>query len=90
LVVVRSPWLYGPYISLLAVLPSHQGLGLGSAVLASIERQLDSSDRNLWVCASTFNSSAIDFYIHRGFEPVGDLPDLVRVGFTERLFRKRL
>src|SRR5262249_34485654 len=32
-VAVRSPWLLGPYLSLLAVLPSFQGAGVGSAIL---------------------------------------------------------
>jgi GNAT superfamily N-acetyltransferase len=90
LIVVRSPWLYGPYINLLAILPGHQGHGLGSAVLTWIEEQVQSSDANLWVCASTFNLRAIQFYTRRGFQAVGDLRDLVRVGFSERLFRKQI
>src|SRR5262245_52326379 len=32
-VALRTPWLYGPYIALLAILPDFQGRGIGSAVL---------------------------------------------------------
>ena len=32
-VAVRNPWLYGPYLGLLAVLPGYQGTGIGSAIL---------------------------------------------------------
>jgi ribosomal protein S18 acetylase RimI-like enzyme len=89
-VAVRSPWLYGPYLTLLAVLPGYQNSGIGSAVLQWMEDEAKERPANLWVCASSFNAEALAFYERRGFGRVGDLPDLVAPGFTEVLLRKPL
>ncbi len=89
-VVLRYPWLKGPYLEFLAVLPEHQGNGLGRAVLAWMENEVAASDRNLWVLASDFNELALAFYERFGFEPVAPLPDVAAQGFTEILLRKRL
>lgn len=88
---VRAPWLRGPYIELLAILPGHQGHGLGSDVLSFVETQaLRAGDRNAWVCASQLNDRARRFYARHGFTEVASLPDLVADGFAEILLRKRL
>ncbi len=88
--VVRHPWLFGPYLNLLAVLPAHQRLGIGAAVLRWMQDEVAGQAKNLWLCASAFNAGALAFYQRHGFSPVGDLPDLVAPGFTEILMRKRL
>jgi ribosomal protein S18 acetylase RimI-like enzyme len=89
-VVVRHPWLKGPYVEFLAVLPPHQGAGIGSAIIDWIEREAGAGERNLWVLASDFNEGALRFYRRHGFEPVTRLPDLAADGFTEIMLRKRL
>jgi len=89
-VAVRSPWLYGPYLSLLVVLPALQHLGIGSAMLSWMADEAGAGANNLWVCVSAFNGRAIKFYERHGFSRVGDIPDLVSAGFSELLLRKRL
>ncbi len=86
---VRWPWLHGPYLELLAVLPQAQGRGLGSAVLDWLAMQAASS-RQLWVAVSACNASARRFYARHGFVEVGTVPGLVRDGFDEILLRKVL
>jgi GNAT superfamily N-acetyltransferase len=86
---VRWPWLHGPYLELLAILPESQGRGLGSALVHWLEAQAGSS-RNLWVAVSAFNAGARRFYARHGFVEVGAVPGLVRDGFDEILLRKRL
>ena len=88
-VAVRSPWLHGPYLELLAVLPEHQGRGLGSTVLRWMETEAGAS-RNLWVAVSSFNGPARSFYARHGFSEIGTVPGLVRDGFDEILLRKAL
>lgn len=88
--VLRSPWLYGPYVALLALLPAYQGRGIGSGVLRHIEDEARPFGRNIWVCVSSFNEDARRFYERNGFEHVGALPDLLCHGFTELLMRKQL
>ena len=91
LVIIRWPWLHGPYVTFLAVLPDHQGHGIGMSMLGAIEREARATQqRNLWLCVSHFNLGAQTFYTRAGFEQAALLPDLVRDGVDEVLMRKRL
>lgn len=88
-VSVRSPWLKGPYLELLALLPHAQGCGIGGRILAWFEAEgIGGGARNLWVCASSFNARAIDFYERHGFRQAATLPSLVAAGYEEILLRK--
>ena len=86
---IRYPWLKGPYLELLALLPPFQGQGIGSQLLAWLESEAVSREaRNLWVCASSFNARALRFYQLHGFRIAASLPGLVADGFEEILLRK--
>jgi GNAT superfamily N-acetyltransferase len=87
---IRDPWLYGPYLAMLAILPGYQHAGIGAAILQWIEREAGSNARNVWACVSRFNSRAGSFYERHGYVEVGVLDDLLREGYAERLMRKRL
>lgn len=87
LLVLRSPWLRGPYVELLAVLPEAQGGGLGRLLLDWAAGQ---GGDNLWACVSAFNAAARAFYARAGFVEVAPLPDLVAAGQDEILLRRRL
>ena len=87
----RFPWLKGPYVELLAILPGVQRRGLGRMVLSFVETEAKRlGARNVWVCASAFNSDAMRFYKRCGFTEAARLPDLVTDGFAETLLRKTL
>lgn len=85
-VAVRFPWLRGPYLELLAVLPEAQGDGLGAAVLGWLQEEA-AREGNLWVMVSAFNADARRFYARHGFAEIGRVPDLVRPGHDEVLMR---
>lgn len=88
---LRHPFLYGPYIELLAVLPEAQGQGVGGRLLDWVgEETRLAGGRNVWVAASSFNAEALAFYRRHGFAEVGPMPDLVRPGFTELMLRRQL
>jgi ribosomal protein S18 acetylase RimI-like enzyme len=88
-VSVRHPWLKGPYLELLALLPAAQSQGIGSSIMAWFETAgLKHQARNLWVCASSFNARALDFYERHGFAHAATLPGLVADGYDEVLLRK--
>jgi ribosomal protein S18 acetylase RimI-like enzyme len=89
-VCVRYPWLFGPYLMLLAVFPECQRSGVGSGILQWLESEVQGSTTNIWACVSSFNVHAQSFYARHGFQEVGVLPDLVRIGFSEILVRKQL
>lgn len=86
---VRSPWLIGPYLELLVLLPGFQGRGIGAAFVHWFEGEaLQRGARNLWVCASRLNSGALRFYRRHGFAKAAVMPELVAEGFDEVLLRK--
>lgn len=87
---IQDPWLYGPYLALLALLPGAQGKGLGAAVLGWMESEIRGTSTNIWACVSSFNTDAQRFYARHGFETIGVIPDLLRPGFSEILIRKHL
>lgn len=86
---VRYPWLKGPYLELLAILPRFQRRGIGASLLAWFEQEaFRHGARNLWVCASSFTARALHFYAQHGFQPAATLPGLVADGYDEILLRK--
>jgi ribosomal protein S18 acetylase RimI-like enzyme len=88
-VSVRHPWLKGPYLELLALLPRAQNQGIGSSIVAWFESAaLQHQARNLWVCASSFNARGLHFYERHGFTRAATLPGLVAEGYDEILLRK--
>ena len=88
-VSIRHPWLKGPYLELLALLPLFQNQGIGAEILGWFEGEgLRAEARNLWVCASGFNERALHFYQRHGFSQAAALPGLVADGYTEILLRK--
>ena len=58
-VSIRFPWLKGPYLELLALLPLAQNQGIGGSIMTWFEATAVAREaRNLWVCASAFNLRA--------------------------------
>ncbi len=90
LLTLRSPWLRGPYVELLAVLPEAQGQGLGKAAVGWAADEAARGWANLWTCVSAFNAPARAFYQAQGFTEAARLPGLVAPGFDELLLRKPL
>lgn len=90
-VIIRSPWLVGPYLQMLAILPSFQGGGVGAIVLDWYEQQARMArQRNVWLCVTGINTDAQRFYARHGYSLAGTLPDLLRAGDAELLMRKQL
>jgi GNAT superfamily N-acetyltransferase len=88
-VSIRFPWLKGPYLELLALLPPFQRQGIGAGILTWFENEASAlGARNVWVCASSFNDGALRFYKSHGFRPAAMLRGLVADGYDEILLRK--
>jgi len=83
---LRKPWLRGPLIEMLALLPQTQGKGLGTRIL---DRCKAEAGRNLWATVSDFHQPARRFYARAGFEEVSALPGIVAEGRDEILLRWR-
>jgi len=89
LLAIRTPWLRGPSIELLAVFPDHQRGGLGGMLVEWAGAQAMAGG-NLWACVSAFNGAARRFYAGHGFVEVAHLPDLVAEGESEILLRRQI
>ncbi len=91
IVVIQDPFLHGPYLQLLAVLPQFQGRNLGLRLLQWMEDEARRVEaRQLWLCVSTFNARARAFYERFGFEAVAVLDTLASEASDELFMRKRL
>jgi GNAT superfamily N-acetyltransferase len=86
--VVRHPFMRGPYVELVAVFPEAQRRGLLARVIDWMAAEVADTEANLWLCVTESNAPARAAYAALGFAPVGPLPDLVRVGQTEILMRR--
>ncbi len=89
-VAVRSPWLRGPFLEMLALLPDARGRGLGRQTVDWVATQAGLVAANLWTTVSDFNETARAFYLRLGFAAVSELPGLIAEGSTEILLRRRL
>jgi ribosomal protein S18 acetylase RimI-like enzyme len=91
IVTIQNPFLHGPYLQLLAVLPAFQGQKIGLTLLDWMETQArEQESRQLWLCVSTFNTRARAFYERFGFEAVAVLDRLASEVSDELFMRKRL
>ena len=91
IVTIQNPFLHGPYLQLLAILPGFQGRNLGFHILQWMEAEARREEaRQLWLCVSTFNSRARAFYERFGFEAVTVLEKLASDSSDEIFMRKRL
>ena len=79
------------YLKLLGVSQEARGCGIGSALLAYVERRaLAQEQHDLLLLVSDFNALAQHFYQLHGYQEVGALTDYVCPGITELIYRKRL
>ena len=83
---LRRPWLRGPLIEMMALLPGAQGKGCGRRIL---DRCKSEAGKNLWATVSAFHDPARRFYAKAGFEELCALPGIVRDGEDEILLRWR-
>ncbi len=90
IVCIRHPWLFGPFLELIALGQSHRRLGIGRDVVRWLEHEAAPISSNIWTSASSFNDSARTFYASLGFEEIAPLRNLVKEGLSEILLRKTL
>jgi ribosomal protein S18 acetylase RimI-like enzyme len=78
------------YINILAVFPGNQGNSYGTLLLSFAEQQCAPHVRHMYLCVSDFNDGAQRFYAAHGYEEIGRIPDLIKVGYAEILMAKPL
>ncbi len=87
-VSVRYPWLKGPYLELLGLSASAQGIGIGREIMDWFEGESPDGARSLWLLCSDFNEGGIAFYQRQGFEKICLIENLYSEGLHDFLMRK--
>lgn len=91
IISVRYPWLLGPYLGFLGVIPEAQGKGLGKMLMNWLEETAkEHTARNIFICVSDFNHDAQAFYKSCGYTKAANLDGLIIDEHSEFLLRKRL
>jgi ribosomal protein S18 acetylase RimI-like enzyme len=78
------------YIQSMCVVPEWRNRGLGSRLMAFIEKRIFSETPNAFICVSSFNEGAQILYERLGYEVVGELKDYIISGHSEILLRKTI
>lgn len=86
--IIQTCGTFSGYIQTLCVAREFRSKGFGSSILRYCESLIGVYSPNVFICVSAFNTDAMRLYERFGFRVVGELPDLVKKGFTEILMRK--
>ena len=88
-VVERGGFDRSPYLRLLAVSDAVHRRGVGRALMATLEER-HGERRDLFLLVTETNQPARRFYESLGYAKVGTMPDYVKPGVAECIYRKGL
>ena len=76
------------YIQTVCVAPEFRNRGIGTRLVRFAEERIFRESPNLFLCVSSFNTSARRLYERLGYALVGELKDYLVEGHSEILMRK--
>lgn len=79
-----------PYLKRIVIREDVRSKGIGSILIGAIEAEAMKLCHDLYLLVAVDNKSAQVFYSRNGYKEVGHLPDFVKPGVTELLYRKSL
>ena len=79
-----------PYIKSVVVANAFRNRGIGAAMMAFAEDFFRKDAKHIFLCVSSFNTSAKTFYERLGYHQVGEFNDYIIAGESEVLYHKRL
>ena len=88
--VIHTGGAFSGYLKSIAVKPGWKNQELDEKMMEFIEREVFSTYKNLFLCVSSFNSDAQQFYTKLGYEKIGELKDYLVAGHDEILMRKTI
>jgi ribosomal protein S18 acetylase RimI-like enzyme len=86
--LVRGTFGHSGYVWAIGVAADAQGRGIGGRLMDAAEDDIFGVGPNVFLLVNANNASAQRFYARRGYRRIGELPDYVRPGVTEILYRK--
>lgn len=85
---LRGTFAHSGYILDVGVASEGQNRGAGSLLMDAAEAEILRHGPNVFLLVSAFNTRAQRFYERRGYRRIGEIPDYIRRGVTEVLYRK--
>ena len=79
-----------PYIKSIAVASGFRNQGAGKLLLAFAEDKYRTISKHLFLCVSSFNKQAQEFYKANGYRAVGEFENYIVDGQSEILMHKKL
>lgn len=89
-VVLEMNGAFAGYIKSICVSPEYRGVGVGGLLMEYAEERVFREKPNVFLCVSSFNTSAQSFYQSLGYSVVGELTDYLVSGYSEVLMRKTI
>jgi len=86
--VLQEKGAFTGYIKSIAVHKEWRGKKLGEYMMTYIEEKFFSSGKNVFLCVSSFNLKAQQFYQRLGYKEIGVLSDYIVKGYDEIMMRK--
>jgi ribosomal protein S18 acetylase RimI-like enzyme len=84
----RGTFGHSGYVWAVGVAADAQGRGIGARLMDAAEADIFAAGPNIFLLVNAGNAGAHRFYAGRGYRRIGELPDYVRPGITEVLYRK--
>lgn len=78
------------YVKCLAVSEASRGTGVGKKLIEFAEEKIFKVVPNVFICVSSFNAKAQEFYKKLGYKKIGELDNFIVNGYSELLLRKTL
>ena len=76
------------YIQTVCVAAESRNRGIGTELIRFAEEHIFKEHPNVFMCVSSFNTSARELYERLGYRVVGELSDYIAPGHSEILLRK--
>jgi GNAT superfamily N-acetyltransferase len=89
-VIPQGAFGRSPYLRLIGVQADKASSGIGTGLLAEVERKSAEVASDLFLLVSDFNTGAQAFYKQHGYIQIGAIAAYVVPDITELIFRKRL
>jgi ribosomal protein S18 acetylase RimI-like enzyme len=89
-VIPQGAFGRSPYLRLIGVRADKAGSGIGTALMAEVERKSAEVATDIFLLVSDFNTGAQAFYKQCGYTQIGAIEAYVVPDITELIFRKRL
>lgn len=89
-IMIKLKGAFTGYIQTIVISEEARGNGLGEAAIKYIEEMIFKVSPNVFICASSFNSRALNLYQRLGYEVIGVIRDYILKGHDEVFMRKTI